>query len=338
MLRKIIDRVKEIEDGSIEATSIFNSTESNRYTRTFSNLNDDNYQRKLVFESNILKGIDSSQEKEESNYATLNRKQSQPKLILGSEEREAIKIHYNDTFKEKNFTKSSIMSNSISQPSMNYPKCYKNLKITKSKNIDKDATAKVKDMSPNLINNFETDQTISLFSNKVSNIESNQKGGFITPRDRVNKVKVQAWGTPDNTDQTTDRVFAMLQMNKNIINKYQQIKDQNTFSSLSPKNSKIDSPNSKNQGNKIKKIKPRRVKMEDFYPRFGTDDKSNDISFSKNSNMVKKTSGNIPFSFDTSDNKENNERNMKLESSLYDLSEIECPSSIEFCRVTPCQR
>jgi len=91
---------------------------------------------------------------------------------------------------------------------------------------------------------METNQTISLFTNKVSNMESNQKGkftpiyssdGFITPREECTQERMQAWGTPDNGDVTTERVFAMLEMNKNMINKYQSIKkDQTTFSSVSP--------------------------------------------------------------------------------------------------------
>jgi hypothetical protein len=44
--------------------------------------------------------------------------------------------------------------------------------------------------------------------------------GVYTPRDRNINEKVQAWGTPEEANKTTDRVFAMLQMNHEIITKY----------------------------------------------------------------------------------------------------------------------
>lgn len=40
------------------------------------------------------------------------------------------------------------------------------------------------------------------------------------------KRRVQAWGTPEDPNQTTERVFAMLQINQNIISKYNTIKEE----------------------------------------------------------------------------------------------------------------
>lgn len=104
--------------------------------------------------------------------------------------------------------------------------------------LDKDATTKGRDIGPKKEIQIFTNETISLFSNKVSR---NQKGifnikhlGFITPRDENLKDKMEAWGTPDNTDQTTERVYAMLQMNQNMIQKYQTIKNNpNSLNSMS---------------------------------------------------------------------------------------------------------
>ena len=58
MLRMIIDRVKSIEDGSKNYTSLFNSTES--YTGSYSRSRVKEGIEKQQFESNILKAIDES--------------------------------------------------------------------------------------------------------------------------------------------------------------------------------------------------------------------------------------------------------------------------------------
>lgn len=59
--------------------------------------------------------------------------------------------------------------------------------------------------------------------------------GVLTPRDTNAKEKFQTWGTPEEANKTTERVFAMLEMNQKIISKYHCIKnEQLTLASPSP--------------------------------------------------------------------------------------------------------
>ncbi|CAI2386761.1 unnamed protein product [Moneuplotes crassus] len=258
MLRIIIDRVKEIEDGGVTNTDLFNSTRSNWFSSQISNSK--SFQRKLVFESNVKKYIDKSvtpTQNDISSFIKIKAPQDRKnikRIQTNSSRNEVAKLKVSDPVKFKNLYTPTESKNSgpLTLSSLDYLKCYEKAPHEVKKPQKPGITKNNRDITPPPMRDIETDQTISLFNTNPIPSSNGQKPtlspstqGILTPRDQNRPPKYQTWGSPSNCDQTTERVYAMLQLNQNLIQKYNSIRSPST-----------ETPTDQ----------PRRIKAADFHP------------------------------------------------------------------------
>lgn len=250
MLKVIIGRVREIEEGSIETTEWFNITNSNNQKGMLSN--GMSFQKKLVFESTVKKYIEQSETQSRNDISSFIKikapKENIDNNILHTDSSINDIIRNPPRKVKKIFCPSeSQNSNSGTLESLEFLKWYKRSKIPFKQSEDKNVTKRNRDIASPPIRDFETDQTISLFGN---NQNEDQKG-ILSPSDPNKFQNCQTWGSGSNPDQTTERVYAMLQMNKNLIEKYNSIR----------------SPEGRQASSQPRRMKPVDLETQNIHPK-----------------------------------------------------------------------